>query len=212
MKKLSKTLSALAVAASAMLVSAPASAGVVISFSPSATHLNVGDSVTIDMSISGLGTQILSAFDFNALWNGSVATWSSFAIVPVCGQLGADPLFCSIDTLDSNNLGAQGNATILDDDLAAIQPDSFLIAQFTLRGLADGVTTFSLGADPDFERNFVGREFATLDVNVGSACIAVGTGSCDNRVPEPASFGLAGLALLAAGVAGRNRRRARAEA
>lgn len=210
MKRINKTLSALALAAGAMLVSAPASADVIISFSPSATHLNVGDSVTIDMSISGLlGTEILSAFDFNALWNSSVASWTVFSVIPGCSQLGVDAI-CDIDTIASNNLGAQGSAFISDDDLAAFQPDSFLIAQFTLQGVADGVTTFTLGTDLDFERNFVGRDFSTLDVDVLSACIAVGEGSCDNRVPEPASFGLAGLALLAAGAAGRIRRRSRA--
>jgi MYXO-CTERM domain-containing protein len=38
--------------------------------------------------------------------------------------------------------------------------------------------------------------FSTLDVSVNSACIAVGTGQCN--VPEPASFGLVGVALLGA--------------
>ena len=70
-----KALSALALAAGT-LSAAPASADIVVSFAPSATHLNIGDSVTIDMTISGLGTEILSAFDFNAIWNSSVATWT----------------------------------------------------------------------------------------------------------------------------------------
>ena len=94
----------------------------------------------------------------------------------------------------------------------ASQADDLLLFRFVMAGAADGVTSFALGANPDFERNLLGLNFESLNVNVGSACIAVGTGSCDNRVPEPASFGLAGLALLAAGVAGRNRRRARVEA
>ena len=37
----------------------------------------------------------------------------------------------------------------------------------------------------------------TLNVTVGSACVAVGTGSC-STVPEPAGYGLAALALLGA--------------
>ena len=64
-----------------------------------------------------------------------------------------------------------------------------------------------LGADLDIERNFVGRGFQTLPISVEGACIAVGTGSCDNAVPEPSSYGLAAIALLAAGAAGRSRRR-----
>jgi hypothetical protein len=205
-----KLLSALALAAGALLA-APASAAITVGFTPSSTHIDIGDSVVIDMSISGLGDEILSAFDVNAVWDSSIARYTVATLF--CNQFGANPI-CVWDTLLQGNLGGQSSSTQPDDDIAAIQPNSFLVARFTLQGVADGVTTLTLGPSVDFERNFVGLDFTTLDVSVGSACIAVGTGSCGggNDAPEPASFGLAGVALLAAGWAGRSRRRSRAAA
>lgn len=203
-------LSGAALAAAALFASAPASAAIVVSFSPSSSHVAIGDSVKIDMSISGLGSEILSAFDFNAIWNSSIATWSVFDVSSGCNQLGASSI-CGIDTVAAANLGANGSSVLSDDDLAAIQPDSFVIASFTLLGALDGFTTLTLGLDPDFERNFVGRDFLTLDTTVVGACVSVGTGTCEGgagEVPEPASFGLAALGLLAAGAVGRRRRRA----
>jgi len=184
-----------------MLTAAPASA-ISITFTPSSTHLSVGDSVTIDMTISGLGDEILSGFDFNAFWDSTVVAWQVFGLA-VVGQLGPDPYY-DWDGLFANSVGAVGSSTLSDNDLAAIQPDSFLLAQFKLKGIADGVTTFGLGADPDFERNFTGRDFLTLNVDVGSACIAVGTGSCEVAVPEPGTLGLLGIGLLGLGL-GRRR-------
>lgn len=206
MKKLKTTLSALALAAGAMLASAPASAAIELTFTPASSHINVGDSVTIDVSISGLGSEILSAFDLNFLYSSSVLNYS---FITYYGNLGNE-LGLGNNGLPEGDLGFDNSSLESDADLMAMQLDDFLLFSFEMVGFGDGVTSFSLGANPDFERNFVGLNAESLSVNVGSACVAVGQGSCDNRVPEPASFGLAGLALLAAGAAGRMRRRSRA--
>lgn len=207
-------LSSLAVAAAAALGAAPALADPVITFTPSSSTINVGESVNIDMTITGLGNEILAAFDFNVLWDSSIVTWSMFSVVPGCSALGAGSL-CSIDTFLASNLGANGTSVLTDDELAAAQGDSVLIAQFTFVGASAGLATITLGADPDFQRNFVGRDFLTLATTVGSASICVRSdlggppgGGCDGgTAPEPASYGLAAMALLAAGWASRGRRR-----
>ncbi len=209
MKKISKALSALAVATAALCAAGSANAAIVFSFTPATSHINVGETVVIDASISGLGDEILSALDLNFQYNPSVLQWT---LVEYFGANLGNSLGASIDITDGD-LSFVDSSVDDDPTLAASQLNNFLLFQFTLEGLADGATTFSLGSDPDFERNFVGLDFASLNVQVGSACVAVGTGSCEVApVPEPASFALAGVALLAAGVAGRNRRRARAEA
>ena len=210
-----KMLSAVALAAAAC-VATPAGAAITLTFAPSSTHINVGDTVDVTATISGLGAEILSAFDLNFQWNSAIANWTFFSHASGCDNLG--PAWgglsdCAFDSLAQGNVGIIDFSWEDDADIAANQADSFVIATMTLIGVADGVTTLTLGADPDYERNFVGLGASTLQVLVGDACIAVGTGSCNGgNVPEPATFGLAGLALLAAGAAGRRQRRARATA
>jgi hypothetical protein len=53
----------------------PAAAAPVLTFTPASSHINVGDSVTIDVTISGLGAEILSAYDLNFRYNGALLNW-----------------------------------------------------------------------------------------------------------------------------------------
>jgi hypothetical protein len=199
-------LSALALAAGTLLVAAPASAAIVFSFAPSSTHIDVGENVTINATISGLGDEILSAYDLNFIYTASVLNWQ--IIVIHGGHLGND-LGVEDNGFPQGNLGFDNSSLDLDDDLAAVQPNSLTLFSFVLKGMTDGTTNFTLGNDPDFERNFVGRDALSLNVDVGSVCIGVGTGDCGQGppIPEPASFGLAALGLLALGAAGRARRK-----
>lgn len=197
-------LSGVALAAAALCTAAPASAAIVLNFTPSSSQVAVGESVQIVVSLSGLGAEILSAFDLEFVWNTGSAN-NTAGTTTLCAQLGPDPFGCGFTAPSPGNVGLEGSSTLSDEALAAIQADTLEIGVFTFTGVADGVTQFTLGADPDFQRNFIGLNFASLPVSVGSACIAVGTGRCE--VPEPASYGLAAIALLAAGVAGRTRRR-----
>lgn len=192
-----KTLSRLGLACAACLCALGAAANPVVTFTPSTQHANIGDLVVVDVSISGLGNEVLSAFDLNFLWDGSLMG-SSRSIDATSAQWelgGGDPLQVawSIDTVASGNWGLQASSLLDDAALAAAQADDFLLARFTFQADANGVTTFGLGPDLDFQRNFVGLDFGTLDVTIGSACVAVGTGACS--VPEPATSLLAMLAL-----------------
>jgi len=166
---------------------------------PSATQIAVGGTVSIDVSISGLGAEILSTYDLNFQYNDSVL--SLFSGTPDLTQLGpsvdagqgdpADPL-----TFVNGNLGYWANSLETDPFLQTNQLDDFLLFSFVLTGAANGVTQFTLGADPDFERLLGGLNAGALAASIGSVCIGVGTGQC--TVPEPSSFALAGLALAGA--------------
>ncbi len=192
-----------ALGTAALLAWGPANAAISFNFTPSTSHINVGDTAVIEARINGLGSEILSAFDLNFMYDPVVLNWN--LITYNGGELGT-VLGVATNGLPDGDLGF--NDASLDDDatLAASQLNDFLLFSFTLEGMADGMTNFTLGSDPDFERNFVGLNFTSLDVQVGSACIAVGTGQC-MTVPEPATFGLAGLALLGTLLPGALRRR-----
>lgn len=183
---------------------APAPAAIVLSFTPSVSHIDVGGSVVIDVNISGLDSEVLSGYDLNFLYNGDVLTRS--AHTTFTGNFGLNA--AGTNGLPEGNLGYDLVSFETDANLAVNQADSFQLFSFTMSGVADGVTNLGLGSNPDFERNFVGLDFLSLDVVVGSACVSVGTGACQaNPVPEPATYSLVLLAIAGAAVPGVLRRR-----
>lgn len=203
-----KKILASCLALSLGLAASVATAGVVVTFSPAAQHVDVGSTVQVDMSISGLGAEVLSNFDLNFFYDPAVVHFGSVDLQGAQNALtagGFAPLL-ALDSSTEGNIGIQGSALADDATLAAEQSDAFLLFRFDLTAQDNGVTSFGLGSDPDFERNFVGLDFLTLpDVAIQGACIAVGTGSCQAAsVPEPGTVALS-LAALAIGIARRRR-------
>jgi hypothetical protein len=198
-------LAGFALAAGALFGAGSAlAAPIVVSFASSAQHINVGESVTIDVSISGLGAEVLSGYDLNFRYNNSILHWLSTDESSALFQLGSAPNV-SNDPFAEGDLGLFAWASDDDATLVLNQANNFLMFSFQLTGNADGVTSFGLGGDIDYERNFTGLGSQTLSVDVGSLCVAVGNADC--AVPEPASYALVGLGLLAAFAPGALRRR-----
>lgn len=200
-------LKPIAIAALATLVMATAQAAPIVTFTPSSTQIAVGGTVNIDIHISGLDDEVLSAYDLNLLWDPGVVQYSVFGLSSIHYGSAMYGFGDPDGTINSQgNAGAWLNSLEEDDWLVANQADSFLLFSIQMTGMADGATTLAFGPNADFQRLFIGLNAEVLDVQLGSACIAVGNGSCDNRVPEPAGYGLAAIALLGAGWARRQRK------
>ena len=201
-----KSLLALATAVAAV-ISAPASAAIIVSMNPAAQSVAIGDVISVDVQISGLGSEILSSFDVNVLFNSALVNGPGLGFY--VAQFGSVQDSYISASFDPGNTGAIGGSLLNDDDLAAVQtPGGFTFLTFTWTAAADGALFLDFGPDLDFDRNVVGRRFQSLDATFQGTCIAIGTGDCTTvPVPEPSSYALAGLALLGCGLATTRRSR-----
>jgi hypothetical protein len=182
------------VVAAAVFSAVPASAAVVVRMDPASQSVAVGDSIIVDVRISGLGADILSAFDLDVVFNTGLTTGGSASLLDA--EFGGASAGFDADASAPGVLKTVGYSLLSDDDLAAVQTDgAFTFLRMRWTAAADGALLLNFGASPDFARNVVGRDFLSLDATFAGACVAIGTGVC-NQVPEPGSFGLAGLALL----------------
>lgn len=171
----------------------------VLSITPATQVAAVGDTVLVDVYVTGLKAigEIVSAFDLNVLFaptllNGAGA---GFYAVPFGGN-------ASIDTSTSfgaGNSGAILNSFLADNGLALLQTnDPFKLLTLTFMALANGAAFLNFGPDSDFERALIGRNAQLLDLDYVGACVAIGANAdCRQTVPEPASYALVLVALLA---------------
>ncbi|MBN8503946.1 MAG: PEP-CTERM sorting domain-containing protein [Burkholderiales bacterium] len=181
-----------------------------LSLVASANQVAIDDFVTVDVVITGLDAinEIVSGYDLNVGYNTALLEWS--VITTYFGPLGGfDNVLWGLDSDDSDgDIGGDATSFLTDGELDVLQGDSWTLMSFMFKGKADGATFLNFGADPDFQRLVTGRlnqddEAGVLNLTYQGTCIAVGTGDCNNRVPEPETYGLAAIALLGAGLARR---------
>jgi len=193
---------ALGIALCSLLGAAAQAATVTVS--PSTNSVMTGDTFTLDLKISGLGSEIVSVFDLNVYFNPAMLKATGYSLGGGLGGPWFDLSAIAGDNFDlfafSELVDPTDPAT--DDALAALQtPGGFTMISLSFEAIGTGVSMvdFGLGAN---ERDIVGRNAQFLNVQYQGACVAVndprnGNNAC-NTVPEPATYGLAGLALLGA--------------
>jgi hypothetical protein len=167
-------------------------AAVVISFSPSAQAVDVGDIATVDLVVSGLGNGAapsLGAWAVTFDYDPSIVSISMGGIT--FGSLLDLPPFGSDTSLST---AGGGNVSLFEVsfadalDLDAAQPDSFTLATLNFSALAPGSSPLSVTfVDLSDE---VGRH---LDAGAQNGVIRVRGGEV--TVPEPA-VGVLPLALV----------------
>jgi hypothetical protein len=174
--KLTKLAILAALSGSLSMLAAPASAAAML-FSGGGAF-TAGQNVSVDVFVSNLGPQIVSAYDLDVKYDGAML---SFFDVFFDLNLGVPSEVIEVeDGTVSGLLDFAAVSLLSDSDLDVLQGDSVRLATMQFTALTDG-NTDSL-------------EFVNWgpfnDVKGRNNEIIIG------QVPEPASFGLLALALL----------------
>ncbi len=173
---------------------------ITLSFDPVNQTVNLGDPVTVNLNISGLGdftAPSLGTFDLDVSYDSSLLSFSSVSFGPYLGDLSLGEAIASFDAslpgtvnlFELSLLEADGVTCIfcippfLDD----IQPSSFTLATLTFDTIDLGTSALGMSI------NALGDGFGLpLDATVQSGSVTA--------VPEPASLLLLGSGLVGIGV------------
>lgn len=156
--------------------------GAIIYFEPFASSIYVGESLDVNVVMSGLGDDDVGAFDIDVLFDDSVLSFNSYVLTD---NLGSIPLFDADDwswgDLGGGTVNLAEQSWLLD---LSFQSDSFILATLSFTGIGAG--TSSLLFD----------NIVISDTWGESICSVPGFGIIKvDPVPEPATFILFGMGI-----------------
>lgn len=168
-----------------------------ISFMPSSQQMGLGGTTTVDLVISELGDDIVSAFDLSIFFDDTILGYESFEFGTGLDIFGFGTINDAIDW-GFGEVEVFELSFDFDEDLDLFQPNSFVLGTFTFTGLQFGTSAldifvWAVGGAFDPATGFV----TELDVTTVSGSI---------EVPEPGTLLLFMGGLLCLGM----RRRIRA--
>ena len=170
-----------------------AASAAILSFDPSNQTVGLGDSVSVDLRISGLGADILTGFDLEVSFDDSILSFQSFTVGP--GATGLDPfgldfglnsygIDLGFGTAAVGDLSFESDAT-----LQAIQSDSFVLGTLNFDTLSTGTSALT------FSYALLAGELDPSGLFVTELQAAVQDGSV-SVVPVPAAIWLFGTGLI----------------
>lgn len=167
---------------------------ITMSFNPSDSFIGVGDSIGVDVVISGMESDNLAAFDFNINYDDTILAFDSYSLGSELGVIDpSDPLADAEDW----SLGDLGGGAINLAEISylfdfSLQPDAFTLATvyFTGSNLGTSLLTFS---------NVI------LGDELGDSLQADLVDGSISPVPEPATILLLVSGMAGLGVFGRKR-------
>lgn len=195
MKKLPLLLAALA-----FLVPAAPTRAATIGFAPSTTVAAVGDSFSVDVVVSGLGGEIVSAYDLDIVFDTSVLSADSVSPSSALGDAAAfEAIYAS--SLLPGIVDVAGVSLLSDATLLALQGGD-VVTLATLGFTKIGAGSSSLDFVFDAVNDVKGSRAQILSLAVAPGSIGPGA-----VVPEPGAAVTFGAGLLVTGWALRGRRR-----
>lgn len=179
---------------------APAQA-ITVSISLATQNINVGDTTSIDIIVSGLSDPV-GGFSLTLSFDDILLSGVDFTNDPDI-KMGALPLDLSLGFFgDSLDLYFVADALETEGSLGASQGASFTLARVSFKGLAEGLSLLTL-ADVILS-NWDGTEtLAPVTTENGEIC--VGANGCARVVPEPGTLACLGLGILGLSLARRRR-------
>lgn len=160
-----------------------------IGFSPFSQDVAAGGSLQVDIVISDLGGEIVSAFDLDMIYDPSILSATGVSFGDILN--GGDPFFSFQDSdISTPGLVDLAELSLLSDiDLGAIQPDSFILATLSFDTLSPGASSL----------NFVFNSFNDVKgANAQVLPLVVGAGNVTvvASVPEAGASLLLGVGLF----------------
>lgn len=182
--------------ATLLLFSVATSQAIMIGFDPASQVVPVGDTVDVDLYISGLGDYAapsLSTFDLDITYAPTILDFTDYVLGPYLGDiLVGEALDWSLGETIPGSVNFSELSLLFDWELDALQPSSFTLATLTFDTLAVGTSSL------DITINALGDAWGNplvADVQSGSV----------SPVPEPATVLLLGSGM--AGIFGLGRKR-----